>query len=166
VLQSRSSTNRFSAAAAENDALVALSITRVGRGAGAVTSVAVSSGGHRFIIGTDDGRFGYLTRTNPPLGSPLAGHTAAVTSDEVDSTGRRIVSGSRDGTVRRWNARTGQPVGEPRVGHSGGVTSVAFSPDWRNILSGDGSTESPPRSQSYRKCLDAGQSKPSTLYRW
>ena len=51
-------------------------------------------------------------------------------------TGRRIVSGSDDKTLRLWDADTGQPIGAPLTGHTGGVCSVAFSPDGRRIVSG------------------------------
>ncbi|KAG8707874.1 hypothetical protein FRC09_001564 [Ceratobasidium sp. 395] len=49
---------------------------------------------------------------------------------------RRIVSGSRDGTVRIWDAETGDTVLDPLIGHSGEVLSVAFSPDGHWIVSG------------------------------
>ena len=45
--------------------------------------------------------------------------------------GRRIVSGSDDGTLRLWDAGTGQQIGAPLTGHTGPVASVAFSPDGR-----------------------------------
>ncbi|KAG8780932.1 hypothetical protein FRC12_022430 [Ceratobasidium sp. 428] len=62
-------------------------------------------------------------------------------ASEVYSTvyspdGHRIVSGSRDGIVRVWDAETGDAVLDPLVGHSGEVNSVAFSPDGRWIASG------------------------------
>ncbi|WP_327098924.1 TIR domain-containing protein [Nocardia vinacea] len=50
--------------------------------------------------------------------------------------GRRIVSGSGDGTLRLWDAASGQPVGEPLTGHTSEVGGVAFSPDGRRIVSG------------------------------
>jgi WD40 repeat protein len=37
-----------------------------------------------------------------------------------------IVSGSRDETVRIWDARTGQQVGEPLTGHGATVEAVAL----------------------------------------
>ena len=50
--------------------------------------------------------------------------------------GTRIASGSRDKTVRLWDAATGQPVGQPLTGHTDAVSSVAFSPDGTRIASG------------------------------
>ena len=43
--------------------------------------------------------------------------------------GKRIVTGSDDGTIRVWDASTGTPVTEPLTGHKNMVESVAFSPD-------------------------------------
>ena len=50
--------------------------------------------------------------------------------------GRRLATGSDDGTVRLWNADTGRPIGAPLIGHTGGVNSVAFSPDGRRLATG------------------------------
>ncbi|EMD30754.1 hypothetical protein CERSUDRAFT_120326, partial [Gelatoporia subvermispora B] len=50
--------------------------------------------------------------------------------------GTRIVSGSRDNTIRIWDASTGQALLEPLEGHTDVVSSVAFSPDGTRIVSG------------------------------
>ena len=44
--------------------------------------------------------------------------------------GRRIVSGSSDGTGKVWDATTGQETLTLK-GHKGWVSSVAFSPNGR-----------------------------------
>ena len=49
--------------------------------------------------------------------------------------GKRIVSGSRDKTVKVWDAATGQETLTLK-GHTGSVSSVAFSPDGKRIVSG------------------------------
>ena len=66
----------------------------------------------------------------------LAGHDEWVTSVAFSPDGKHIVSGSRDNTVRVWDAQTGQSVMDPLKGHNNFVTSVAFSPDSRHIVSG------------------------------
>ena len=62
-------------------------------------------------------------------------------SDRVQSVAyssdrSRIVSGSKDETIRVWNAQNGQIVGRPITGHGDCVNSVCFSPDGKKILSG------------------------------
>ncbi|KAG2346735.1 WD40 repeat-like protein, partial [Suillus weaverae] len=63
-------------------------------------------------------------------------HTAGVNSVSFSPDGTRIVTSSRDSTVRLWDAATGQPVGEPLRGHTEGVNSVSFSPDGTRIVTG------------------------------
>ena len=49
--------------------------------------------------------------------------------------GNRIASGSRDKTVRVWDAATGLEALSLK-GHTSSVSSVAFSPDGKRIVSG------------------------------
>jgi WD40 repeat protein len=49
--------------------------------------------------------------------------------------GRRLLSGSDDGTLRLWDAESGQEI-HAFAGHQDWVWSVAFSPDGRRLLSG------------------------------
>ncbi|KAG6329275.1 hypothetical protein ID866_9814 [Astraeus odoratus] len=66
------------------------------------------------------------------------GHIARVGSVAFSPDGRWIVSGSRDKTIRVWDAHTGCQIGSPFEGHTDSVCSVAFSPDddGRWIVSG------------------------------
>jgi len=66
----------------------------------------------------------------------LRGHEGAVRSLAVSPDGRRIVSGSSDGTLRLWDAETGEALVDPMRGHQGEIFSVAFSPDGNRIASG------------------------------
>ncbi|KIO00881.1 hypothetical protein M404DRAFT_80384, partial [Pisolithus tinctorius Marx 270] len=72
-----------------------------------------------------------------PVGQQLLhGHTLGVQSVAFSPDGRRIVSGSRDKTVRVWDVKGGVQIGIPLEGHASGVISVAFSPNGKRIISG------------------------------
>ena len=70
------------------------------------------------------------------IGEPLRGHKSAVYSVSFSPDGTTLASGSRDHTIRLWDAATGQQIGEPLRGHEGWVTSVSFSPDGFTLASG------------------------------
>ena len=63
-------------------------------------------------------------------------HEDQVRSVAISNDGRRVVSGSRDKTVRMWNAQTGAQLCEPFLGHEGAVYGVAISKDGRTVVSG------------------------------
>ena len=65
----------------------------------------------------------------------LRGHTDDVYSAAFSPDGKRIVSASRDGTIRIWDALTGKQTGDPLEGHTDYVYSAAFSPDGKRIVS-------------------------------
>ncbi|KAG2031939.1 WD40-repeat-containing domain protein [Suillus americanus] len=54
-----------------------------------------------------------------------------------------IVSGSEDGTMRKWNCETGFVVGKPWKGDGGDIYALALSPDGKMIACGrvDGSVQ-------------------------
>src|SRR5262249_29376782 len=58
----------------------------------------------------------------------LRGHTADVTGVAFSPDGTRLASGSRDGTVKVWEAATGRELLSLK-GHTSFVSCVAFSPD-------------------------------------
>jgi WD40 repeat protein len=62
------------------------------------------------------------------------GHTDGVQSAAFSPDGKRIVTTSRDNTVRLWDAESGKQIGEPLTGHTDGVRSAAFSPDGKRIV--------------------------------
>ena len=64
------------------------------------------------------------------------GHADEVTSVAFSQDCKRIVSGSRDQTIRVSDVETGIVVVGPLRGHTGGVTSVMFSQDSKGIVSG------------------------------
>jgi WD40 repeat protein len=72
---------------------------------------------------------------NRKVVSTLNGHSADVTSVSWNPEGKKIVSGSRDATLRIWEVATGQVVSTIE-GHSGYVYSVSWSGDGTLIASG------------------------------
>ncbi len=74
------------------------------------------------------------------LGTPLGismKHDGAVYSVSYSPDGSKIVSGSRDRTIRIWDAETGQELKRMKLGRWWAwVSSVNFSPDGSKVVSG------------------------------
>jgi len=70
------------------------------------------------------------------------GHERTIQSFVFLHDNIHIVSGSDDGTMRKWDCETGQLVGEPWEGEAN-VTALALSPDGKTIACGrsDGSVQ-------------------------
>jgi WD40 repeat protein len=65
----------------------------------------------------------------------LRGHTDSVAGIAFSPDGRRLLSGSFDGTMRLWDVATAREVGRFQR-HTGWVTCVAFCPDGRRAVAG------------------------------
>jgi WD40 repeat protein len=64
----------------------------------------------------------------------MRGHSDFIVSVAFDPKGDRVVTASRDGTARLWDALTGDPTGIVIRGHTAALTSVAFSLDGDRII--------------------------------
>ena len=86
-------------------------------------------------------RFQSILRQCPKLTQVFA-HQAKVNWCEFSPDGKRLVTGSDDGTARLWNAQTGQPI-TPPLRHQGKVWIARFTPDgkWLGTASSDGSAQ-------------------------
>ncbi len=80
----------------------------------------------------------YWNRLAHPYQMNLKGHTSRVYSVAFSADGKRLVSASRDQTVKVWDATSGQETLTLK-GHTGPVWSAAFSADgkWLASASGD-----------------------------
>jgi WD40 repeat protein len=76
----------------------------------------------------------YLWRLRHSWLLSLQGHTSIVSSVAFSPDGKRLVSGSADGTVKMWDAQTGQET-LTLHGNTRWVSSVAFSPDGKRLAS-------------------------------
>jgi WD40 repeat protein len=79
----------------------------------------------------------------PILKHEFEGHEKEIWSFVFLHDNIHIVSGSADGTMRKWNCDTGRAVGKPWKGKGGSIYALALSPDGKIIASGreDGSIQ-------------------------
>ena len=79
--------------------------------------------------------YGYLYSLFSRNNQTLEGHTGWVFCAAYSPDGRRVVSGSQDGTLKVWDTRTAKPI-STLAGHDHMVFAAAFSPDGGRIVSG------------------------------
>ena len=65
----------------------------------------------------------------------LTGHNEAINSLAYSQDGKTLASGSKDKTIKLWDAEAGKEIVTLK-GHSGFINSVAFSPDGKTLASG------------------------------
>ncbi len=99
-----------------------------------VNSVAFSPDGRWALIAAERSLF-LLNANTGKLIRRLEGHTSSVTHAVFSQDGKRILSGSDDGTVRLWDSNTGKQL-RAFPGHENYVKAVALSPDGKQALSG------------------------------
>ena len=114
-------------------------------------------------FGQWDGR-GHLlsTRTWEPVGRPLDGHTARITTAEFTRDGRTLATAAADGTAILWDVGTQKPIGSPIALASNTFASAALSPDGSRLFAvstqGDGiSFDISPEDWKRHACLVAGR---------
>jgi hypothetical protein len=101
-----------------------------------VLALAFSPDGRLLVTGSADTTLRlWNAATGQPMGSPMTGHTAAVTDVAFGPGGGRMVSRSEDHTLRLWDTATVAPVGTPMNAHSAYLLGVEFSPDGQQLLS-------------------------------
>jgi WD40 repeat protein/tRNA A-37 threonylcarbamoyl transferase component Bud32 len=79
-------------------------------------------------------RYG-TARASPALVRTLVGHSGSVNACTVTADGRRVVSGSEDGTLKVWDLESGRVIATLE-GHAGEVRACAVTADGRRVVSG------------------------------
>ena len=98
--------------------------------ASAILIAVLGVGGYSVISRHSTSQVPFPQREVVPVRRP-----AAVTRMPVFSPdGRRVVTGSGDGTAHIWDANTGKPIGQPLRGHKKEVMSAQFNPDGSRIV--------------------------------
>jgi WD40 repeat protein/class 3 adenylate cyclase len=98
-----------------------------------VGSVAFSNDGQIVAAGLGDGTLHLWNLDGRELRT-IRGHAAMVTAIDFDRNDDRIVTSSRDGLVKVWDAGTGDAV-LTLTGQADEVIDAAFSPDGRYVAS-------------------------------
>ncbi|OAX30995.1 WD40 repeat-like protein [Rhizopogon vinicolor AM-OR11-026] len=79
----------------------------------------------------------------PTAKHKFEGHKNNIQSFVFLHDNAHVVSGSLDGTMRKWDCETGRLIGEPWKGNGGYILALALSPDGKTIACGreDGSVQ-------------------------
>jgi WD40 repeat protein len=126
-------------------------------------SVAFSPDGELLFVGQYDGR-GHLfsTASWKPVGRPLEGHTARITTAQFTADSRTLVTAGADGTAVLWDVQTQKPIGSPIALAPNTFASAALSPDGARLFavstSGEGiRLDTSPADWKQHACLVAGR---------
>lgn len=98
-----------------------------------VLSVAVSEDGSQVVAAR--GRVAVVRDVASKQEITLAGHRDLVYATAITPDGRRLVTASRDGTVKLWDGASGRELLTLR-GHEQAVYGVAISADGQRVVSG------------------------------
>lgn len=112
---------------------------RLQRECGKVHSAAFSPDGTQLVLGTDEAVSVWDLAGDQRL-LLLAGHTRYVPAVGFSPDGKRLLSGSDDGTIRLWHSVTGRELMTLRA-HPRGVVRAAFSPDGTRLVTASASED-------------------------
>jgi len=114
----------------------------------AITSASFSPDGNWVVTGSYDETATIWSLQKRRLLSPktwwrsnkrLRGHNREVNSVSFSPDGKRVLTGSSDGTAKIWDSKTGKLI-HTLSGHDGYVKSASFSSDGKLILTASGGT--------------------------
>jgi len=98
------------------------------------TAVAVSPNGQWIAVAAADSVIRLIQAGDGQVAKTLAGHTAAITGLQFSTDSARLLSGSKDKTLRLWTVADGQPAGQLETPHE--VLSVALNAEGNRAFSG------------------------------
>ncbi|KAG8731187.1 hypothetical protein FRC11_004765 [Ceratobasidium sp. 423] len=102
----------------------------------ALGSIAISPDGNWVTVSEDKHILLWDAQTKSFVESGnFLGHTDSVTCLAFSPNGHRIVSGSKDKTIRVWETHNRETAVGPLEGHNNTISSVMFSPDGTLIMS-------------------------------
>jgi WD40 repeat protein/predicted Ser/Thr protein kinase len=96
---------------------------------------AVDVHGDRIVSGAGDAAIRIIDLVSGALRATFRGHELQVRTVRWDATGRRIISGSYDKTLRIWEPDVSTTAMRIFRGHKGAVFAAIFAPDGRHIVS-------------------------------
>jgi WD40 repeat protein len=105
----------------------------------------------------------------PTAKHTFEGHKNVISSFVFLHDNVHIVSGSEDGTMRKWDCDTGLPVGKPWKGKGGKILALALSPDGKTIACGRGDGSVVQRDtdgKTIRSIWRSGHGNPVQLVSW
>jgi WD40 repeat protein len=107
------------------DVRSAAMLSVVGKYEERVRSMATMSDGSHIFLGMHGGNIQSISLENPKETHRFVGHSDVVTSLSIDPSGKHLLSGSMDRTVRVWSTETRSE--ELNLRAEGGVSSVAWA---------------------------------------
>lgn len=113
-------------------------IKEIQTGAPSVTSLAFDPVSLNLAVGLNNGKIGLLANRQSELTffPDAVSHRNVVTDLGFSPDGERLVSASRDYTIRLWSVADMDRIGEPMQGHVGAVSTISYDPLGKILISG------------------------------
>jgi WD40 repeat protein len=99
-----------------------------------IRSAALSTGGRRFAVSTEQSEVVQLFESGSGREIQLIGHRDFVSGVAFSPDGEMLATGSVDATIKLWSAKDGRNIAT-LTGHMEEATDVGFSPDGRTLAS-------------------------------